>query len=88
MTLTLFSVNLDPAIIYDFTLHVLFILNNFSRHFFRLMKFRAKTDVSVRLTLVAVVSYVQGCQMVYFHTKNPNLVYFGGTWNGKCWYIL
>jgi hypothetical protein len=25
---------------------------------------------------------VQGCQMVYFHTKDPNRVYFGGPLNG------
>jgi hypothetical protein len=30
----------------------------------------------------------QGCQMVCFQTKNPNLGKFGGTWNGKCWYIF
>jgi hypothetical protein len=26
--------------------------------------------------------------MVYFQTKNPNLVNFGGPLNGKCWYIV
>jgi hypothetical protein len=26
--------------------------------------------------------------MVYFKTKIPIWVYFGGPWNGKCWYIL
>jgi hypothetical protein len=26
--------------------------------------------------------------MVYFHTKNPNSVFFGGPRNGKCWYII
>jgi hypothetical protein len=25
----------------------------------------------------------QGCQMVYFQIKNPNLGNFGGPWNGK-----
>jgi hypothetical protein len=30
-------------------------------------------------------TWEQGCQMVYFQTKNPNL---GGSWNWKCWYIL
>jgi hypothetical protein len=27
----------------------------------------------------------QGCQMVYFETKNPT---FGYIWNGKCLYTL
>jgi hypothetical protein len=26
----------------------------------------------------------QGCQIVYFHTKNSNLGIFGGPCNGKC----
>jgi hypothetical protein len=26
--------------------------------------------------------------MVYFHTNIHLWVYFGGPWNGKCWYIL
>jgi hypothetical protein len=30
----------------------------------------------------------QCCQMVYLHTRNPTLGMFGGSWNGKCWYIL
>jgi hypothetical protein len=30
-------------------------------------------------------TFHQGCQMVYFHAKSPNL---GGPWNGKCWYIF
>jgi hypothetical protein len=30
----------------------------------------------------------QGCQMGFFQTKNPNWVNFGGSFNGKCWYIL
>jgi hypothetical protein len=31
----------------------------------------------------------QGCQTVYLKTqKIPPRVYFGGPWNGKCWYIL
>jgi hypothetical protein len=30
----------------------------------------------------------QGCQMVYFQTKNPNLVKFGRVCNVRCWYIL
>jgi hypothetical protein len=29
--------------------------------------------------------FVQGCQMVYFQTKNPNL---GKFCRGKSWYIL
>jgi hypothetical protein len=33
-------------------------------------------------------SFSQGCQMVYFQTKNPALVNFGLTWNGKCCYFL
>jgi hypothetical protein len=31
---------------------------------------------------------LQGCQMAFFETKNPNLGSFGGPCNGKCWYIL
>jgi hypothetical protein len=31
---------------------------------------------------------IQGCQMHYFQAKNPNLDNFGGTCNGRCWYIL
>jgi hypothetical protein len=30
----------------------------------------------------------QGCQMVCFHTKNPNLGKFGGSCNGRFGYIL
>jgi hypothetical protein len=30
----------------------------------------------------------QKLHMVYFHTKNPNWVYFGGSRDGKCWFIL
>jgi hypothetical protein len=30
----------------------------------------------------------QGCQMVYFQTKNPNLGTFWRAWKVKCWYIL
>jgi hypothetical protein len=30
----------------------------------------------------------QGCQMVCFQTKNPIWVNFGGSHNGKSWYIL
>jgi hypothetical protein len=30
----------------------------------------------------------QGCQTVYFQTKNPDLVNFSGPWNGKDRYIL
>jgi hypothetical protein len=30
----------------------------------------------------------QGCQMVCFQTKNPNLDKFCGSCNGRCWYIL
>jgi cytochrome bd-type quinol oxidase subunit 2 len=29
----------------------------------------------------------QGCQMVYFHTKNTNLGKSGAHSIGKCWYI-
>jgi hypothetical protein len=29
----------------------------------------------------------KGCQMVYFHTKNPNLSIFWRASDGKCWYI-
>jgi hypothetical protein len=31
---------------------------------------------------------LQGCKMAYFQTKIPILVNFGGSCNGKCWYIL
>jgi hypothetical protein len=31
---------------------------------------------------------IQGCQMVCFQTKIPNWVIFGGSCNGRCWYIL
>jgi hypothetical protein len=31
--------------------------------------------------------FMQGCQMVYIHTKNPNLGVFRGPLNGKCWNI-
>jgi hypothetical protein len=30
----------------------------------------------------------QGCQVVCFQTKIPIWVNFGGSCNGKCWYIL
>jgi hypothetical protein len=30
----------------------------------------------------------QGCQMVYFQTKNPIRVNCGGPWNAKCLYML
>jgi hypothetical protein len=30
----------------------------------------------------------QGCQMVYFQAKKPNLGEFWDPWNGKYWYIL
>jgi hypothetical protein len=33
------------------------------------------------------VSRVATCQQAYFQTKNPYLVYFGGSCNGRCWYI-
>jgi hypothetical protein len=29
---------------------------------------------------------MQGCQMVYFHTKISIWVNFGGPWNGKGWF--
>jgi hypothetical protein len=31
------------------------------------------------------IGLLHGCQMVYFHTKNP---YFGSPRSGKFWYIL
>jgi hypothetical protein len=32
--------------------------------------------------------WIQGRQMVYFQTKIPIWVNFGGPCNGRCWYIL
>jgi hypothetical protein len=32
-------------------------------------------------------AFRQGCQMVYFQTKNRSLGKFFGPWNGKCCYI-
>jgi hypothetical protein len=47
-------------------------------------RFREKDDRVTRST------FIQGCQMIYFLTKTIPIcqVYFGGPWNGKCWYIL
>jgi hypothetical protein len=33
-------------------------------------------------------AFEQGCQMVCFQTKNPNLGTFWGSCNGKSWNIL
>jgi hypothetical protein len=34
------------------------------------------------------ISVRQGCQMVYFQTKNPNLGKIWGAWSGKGWYYI
>jgi hypothetical protein len=41
---------------------------------------------TVRFVLSKSVN--QGCQMVYFQTKNPILVIFGRSCNRRCWSIL
>jgi hypothetical protein len=41
-----------------------------------------------RQLVIFKVAPVQGCQIVYFMTKNPIWIYLGGPWNGECWYIL
>jgi hypothetical protein len=35
-----------------------------------------------------VVGFDQGCQMVYFRTKNTNLGIFWSDWKRKYWYFL
>jgi hypothetical protein len=37
---------------------------------------------------VTLIGQAQGCQMVYFKTKNANMCIFWRPWKGKCWYIL
>jgi hypothetical protein len=42
----------------------------------------------IYLQLLRKTPTEQGCQMVYFQSKNPLLGKFVGPWNGKFWYIL
>jgi hypothetical protein len=43
-----------------------------------------ETLKTVESSHTSIPTFFQGCQMVYFLTRNPN---FGGPWNEKGWYI-
>jgi hypothetical protein len=45
-------------------------------------------SVLLPFVLLSAPKVEQGCQMAYFQTKIPIWVNFGGSCNGKCWYIL
>jgi hypothetical protein len=58
-----------------------FLILSIRQHFYRALLYK-KSDASQKR------SSEQGCQMIYFPTKIPILVKFGGSFNGKCWSIL
>jgi hypothetical protein len=54
-----------------------------------LLRFLASGDNGKKKRISLFSFRRQGCQMVYFHTKNPNLGFCrAGPWNGKVRYIL
>jgi hypothetical protein len=46
-------------------------------HFYRAVFLKKLCLDKVNLPVSAALGRVQGCQMVYFHTKNPNFGIFG-----------
>jgi hypothetical protein len=54
----------------------------------QLQLIRAQMTGGIGCSPSCVGSRNQGCQMVYFKAKNPNLCIFGGSCNGRGWYVL